>query len=74
MGYQCKTPGCAQDIWARGHCKTHLENPAGIAREKPLTKKEVENIDIDDYWEWVKIELGLEGNKKITTEKTAHKH
>lgn len=72
MGYRCTIPGCDRQIYKRKVCNAHLTNPAQIKPEKPLTRAE-QQIDLDDFWDWVKIELGLESNKKITTEKTAHK-
>lgn len=82
MGYFCSVPGCELQIYKFGKCTNHLKNSDAPGRagrelkpirERPLTKAENAAIDLDDFWEWVKIELGLESNKKITTEKTAHK-
>lgn len=83
MGYVCKVPGCERQVYKFRACSRHLQDPTADVKparelkpkqERPLTKAENESIDLDDFWEWVKIELKLESNKKITTEKTAHKH
>ena len=85
MGYVCRVMDCPRPVYKLRLCSRHLEDPAApvrparelkpkLEREKPLTKDELAGIDLDDFWEWVKIELKLESNKKITTEKTAHKH
>lgn len=75
---ECKHRACSRQEYRRGICQPHYRQMMGLRpvfkKEKPLTQKELNGIDLDDFWNWVKIELGLESNKKITTEKTAHKH
>jgi hypothetical protein len=82
MGYTCHVTDCERVAYQFGLCGLHLVNPDAPAKpprklqpldSKPLTKAENAEIDLDDFWDWVKIELGLESNKKITTKKTAHK-
>lgn len=62
----CVHINCEKNRHAKGLCRSHYEklhypkwNQARKLRELPLRRFEEEPIDIDDYWQWVKQELGI---------------
>ncbi len=56
---QCRHRHCCNPVKRLGICNHHYwELKGGRPKQRPLLKTELENIDPDELWEWVKTELG----------------
>lgn len=62
----CVHKGCQKKRHAKGLCRSHYEKlhyskwrEARKLRERPIERSIERTIDYDDYWLWVKKELGL---------------
>jgi hypothetical protein len=50
-----------------GVCSQHYwELKGGRPKQKPLLKSELEAIDPNELWEWVKVELNIKDNNFLT--------
>lgn len=68
----CKTDGCEKKVFGRGMCSQHyfrakraeqafIDGPKERKRRSDSFEEIENNIDYDDFWEFVKKELKLDG-------------
>jgi hypothetical protein len=64
--FKCVNLQCEKPQHAKQLCRSHYEalhyhkwKAARNLRERPLRRSELVEFDMDDYWAWVKQELGL---------------
>ena len=55
----CLTEGCENLVRKRGMCGYHYYQLYTRTLRDEIAKKKAAEFDIDDYWLWVKKEVGI---------------
>lgn len=66
MKSKCETEGCEVEAYGRGYCKPHYMAMyrAGAFDGDKKVQIHPSTIDVEDFWQFVKKELGIETKAK----------